>query len=74
VRMSFTWRYEDSDGGVLPTPQGVPGADDGYGTQADAETWLGENWRVLLDAGVEQVTLVEDAAEAYGPMPLRPPE
>ena len=39
-------------------------------TQGDAETWLGEIWRELLDAGVDAVVLLEDGREVYGPMSL----
>ena len=42
-----------------------------FPSQADAETWLGESWRDLLDEGVEQVTLLEGQREVYGPMSLR---
>ena len=39
-------------------------------TQGDAETWLGEIWRELLDAGVDAVVLLDDGREVYGPMSL----
>ena len=68
--MAWTWRYEDSNGGeVSPgtAPTGEP-----FPTQSDAETWLGENWRELLSAGVEQVSLLEAGRQVYGPMSLRP--
>ncbi len=68
--MPWTWRYEDASG--TPT-QGTPAAE-AFPNQGDAETWLGENWRELLDSGVEQVTLLEDDREVYGPMSLRAPE
>jgi hypothetical protein len=42
-----------------------------FGSQGDAESWLGENWRILLEAGVEQVSLLEDDRLEYGPMSLR---
>ncbi len=41
-------------------------------SQGDAESWLGENWRALLAAGVDQVTLLEDTRTEYGPMSLHP--
>lgn len=65
--MSWTWRYETADGATL---QGAELPRDGFPTQADAETWLGEVWRDLLDRGVAQVTLLEDARLVYGPMSL----
>lgn len=67
--MSWSWRYEDAAGKQvaateLPAPE--------FPTQADAESWLGENWRDLLDGGVDQVTLLNGDAVVYGPMSLRP--
>ena len=38
--------------------------------QGDAESWLGEAWRDLLDRGVATVTLQEDGERVYGPMGL----
>ena len=37
---------------------------------ADAESWLGEQWRDLADQGVARVTLLDSGTEVYGPMPL----
>jgi hypothetical protein len=67
--MPWTWRYEKADGTAVA-------ADDlqepGFLSQGDAESWLGENWRALLAAGVDQVTLLEDSRPEYGPMSLHP--
>jgi hypothetical protein len=41
-----------------------------FASQGDAESWLGENWRALVDAGVDQVTLLDDERAEYGPMNL----
>ena len=41
-----------------------------HGSQADAESWLGENWRELGEAGVAQVTLLDAGSAVYGPMSL----
>jgi hypothetical protein len=41
-----------------------------FWTQEHAESWIGERWKPLLDSGVDQVRLVEDDAEVYGPMSL----
>jgi hypothetical protein len=60
--MTWTWRLESADGTVLSA----------RGLQSDAESWLGENWRSLLTAGVDQVTLFEDDRTEYGPMSLHP--
>lgn len=43
-----------------------------FSSQGDAESWLGENWRELLAAGVDQVTLLEENRVEYGPMSLHP--
>lgn len=64
---NWTWRLETADGTVLASPQSPS-----FPTQGDAESWIGEQWRELLDAGVEQVSLLEAERVAYGPMGLRP--
>ena len=70
--MAWTWRYEAADGTPVD-PVNAPTSET-FPTQGDAETWLGENWRELLSAGVEQVSLLEAGRVVYGPMSLRPPE
>ena len=67
--MSWYWRLEDPSGAELdPAAVGVevPRADN----QGDAESWLGENWRDLLERGVATVTLFDGGQEVYGPMSL----
>jgi len=69
---AWTWSCEDAEGRtVVPD---VPQPASGFPTQADAETWVGESWRPLLAAGVEQVHLLADGQRVYGPMGLRPAE
>jgi hypothetical protein len=63
--MSWTWRLEDADGGEVSGP-----ASPVHSNQSDAESWLGEHWRELAQAGVAQATLFEDARKVYGPMSL----
>ena len=63
--MSWTWRLEAEDGTPLPNPASPP-----HPSQSDAETWLGETWRELADAGVAQASLLEDGRLEYGPMSL----
>ncbi len=65
--MPWTWRYEAADGRPVEAADHPP---QGFPTQADAETWLGETWRELAAAGIDQVTLLEDGTEVYGPMSL----
>jgi hypothetical protein len=68
---TFTWRYESLDGSPLASP-GLP--DPTFPSQADAESWVGESWRELLSAGVEQVSLLRDGEVVYASMGLRPLE
>jgi hypothetical protein len=68
---AWTWRYERTDGTVVTdVPEDAP---DGFPAQADAETWIGETWASLLEAGIDAVTLLEDDRVVYGPMSLHPP-
>lgn len=60
--MGWTWIYETAEGAAL-TP--VVGTTEEFPNQADAESWLGEAFRALLDEGVDQVTLVHDGASRY---------
>ncbi|WP_425453379.1 hypothetical protein [Thermomonospora umbrina] len=61
---------QGSDGSTVTVP-GLP--EETFTTQADAETWLGVNWRELRAGGVERVALLEDDAVVY-PMSLLDPE
>lgn len=70
--MTWTWRYEDSSGAPVTPAAEAPTAEP-FPSQADAESWIGENWRELLEAGVAQVTLLEDDHVVYGPMGLSSP-
>jgi hypothetical protein len=67
--MPWTWRYEKADGAAV---SGASLQDAIFASQGDAESWLGENWRALLEAGVDQVTLLDDDRKEYGPMSLHP--
>jgi hypothetical protein len=67
--MSWTWQLEKDDGSVL-TSRSLPR--ESFTSQGDAESWLGENWRTLLAAGVDQVSLLEEGRPQYGPMTLHP--
>lgn len=69
--MPWTWSYLRHDG-TPASPGSIQGGT--FPSQADAESWIGETWRDLLDAGVDQVSLLEDGREVYGPMSLHPPE
>ncbi|HWC84101.1 MAG TPA: hypothetical protein VG756_29425 [Pseudonocardiaceae bacterium] len=66
--MDYRWRYQDEHG------RDVPGPDETFDDQGSAESWFSINWEELLEAGVQQVTLLRGAEEVYGPMSLHPAE
>jgi hypothetical protein len=68
--MSWTWRYESADGDLVSPGSLAPA--EPFPTQSDAESWIGEEWRALLAAGVSRVTLLEGDRIVYGPMSLDP--
>lgn len=70
--MTWTWRFESADGAALPATEQRP-EPPSFPTQADAESWIGEAWRELLENGVDQVSLLDGAAIVYGPMSLHAP-
>jgi hypothetical protein len=66
--VAWTWRYQNTAGETV-SPDDAPIAEL-FPTQGDAETWIGETWRQLVDSGVDAVVLLEDGTEVYGPMSL----
>ncbi|MER7399304.1 hypothetical protein ABT381_27780 [Streptomyces sp. NPDC000151] len=64
--MAWTWRFEKADGTEAPAGE----APEDFSTQGDAESWIGEEWKTLLDRDVDQVVLFEDGVKIYGPMSL----
>ncbi len=70
--MGWTWQLHRAAGAGDPQAAAQPAG--GFPTQAEAETWVGEVWRDLLDEGVDAVTLYEDQRLVYGPMSLHPSE
>lgn len=63
----WRWRLLDAAGAEIAVGDDL---DQSFVTQGDAETWLGEFYPDLADAGVEQVVLLEADREVYGPMSL----
>ncbi|MFI2376453.1 hypothetical protein ACH5AO_15475 [Streptomyces sp. NPDC018964] len=63
---AWTWRFEKTDG-TRVEPAVTP---EEFSTQGDAESWIGENWKALVEGGADQVRLLEDTTEIYGPMSL----
>ena len=64
---SWRWRLEDSSGAEVSVAD-VPEQD--FPSQSDAESWVGEVWKELLDGGADAVTLFEGDRKVYGPMSL----
>lgn len=65
----WTWRLLDASGAELDPAEldvEVPVED----AQAEAESWLGEHWRTLLERGAASATLLRGDAVVYGPMGL----
>ncbi len=67
--MAWSWQFEKKDGTAV-TEGDLPR--ETFGSQGDAESWLGENWRDLLASGIDQVSLLEEGRKEYGPMSLHP--
>jgi hypothetical protein len=72
--MAWFWSYgRDVDAAVdAPSDEALPERSEDFPAQADAETWLGQEFGALLESGIENVTLFENDREVYGPMSLRP--
>lgn len=64
--MAWMWRFEKADGTEVE-PAVRP---EEFTTQGDAESWVGEVWKELLEGGADQVVLFEGDQKVYGPMSL----
>ena len=62
------WRLEDAAGAEVKVSSEL--GDRRFASQADAESWVGEIWADLAEAGVAAVTLIEAERVVYGPMSL----
>jgi hypothetical protein len=70
-KSSWRWRFEDAAGREVGETDGSTASGvSGFPSQSDAESWIGEVWRELVDDGIDQVTLFEGDREVYGPMSL----
>lgn len=54
----FTWRLHDGSGIALRETQT-------FGSQEEAENWMGSAWSELLEEGAESVSLVEGDETLY---------
>jgi hypothetical protein len=68
MKAGWTWTYLDADDTAMT---GAALVATSFPSQSEAESWLGEHWRDLADAGVDAVTLGHEGAVVYGPMSLR---
>jgi len=69
--MSWHWQAAAQRGaGKIDTAE--LGLDQQFPSQGDAESWLGEIYPDLMQAGVDSVTLYEEDRMVYGPMRLEP--
>ncbi|MFJ6213843.1 hypothetical protein ACIQGZ_11010 [Streptomyces sp. NPDC092296] len=59
--MAWTWRYEKADGSAVNPTVGQ----EDFPTQGDAESWIGENWKQLVEEGADQATLLDDGSTIY---------
>ncbi len=66
--MAWRWQYAAATPG---TELEAGSGSSPFPNQAEAETWLGEQWRELLAGGVDEVVLLEGDRVVYGPMSLR---
>jgi hypothetical protein len=62
--VAFRWRYLNAAG------EPVDGPDEEFDDRQQAEAWFTDEWRGLRASGVDAVTLLDGAAEVYGPMSL----
>lgn len=63
----WRWRLLDADAAEVDVASELVQT---FPSQSDAESWLGEFFADLADAGVDQVVLLEADREVYGPMSL----
>ena len=64
----WSWRLENAVGVEVDVTGDLAGQR--FSNQSDAESWVGETWAELADAGVDAVTLLEHDRQVYGPMSL----
>ena len=67
----WRWQLLDAAGSDVSAEHDPSGRELRFPSQGDAETWIGEAWRTLVEGGVDAVTLFEGDREVYGPMSLQ---
>lgn len=66
----FHWKLLNAAGEQVSVD--VDLADQRFGDELQAETWIGDVFSDLLAEGVDEVTLYEGERKVYGPMSLHP--
>ncbi|MEU9126724.1 hypothetical protein AB0D08_01190 [Kitasatospora sp. NPDC048540] len=59
--MVWTWRFEKEDGSQVA----ASGAEEEFSSQGDAESWIGESWKDLLEGGADRAVLRDDDRVIY---------
>jgi hypothetical protein len=67
---AWRWQLLDAAGADISEKVDPSGRELRFTSQGDAESWIGEAWRQLVEDGVDAVTLFEADREVYGPMSL----
>lgn len=65
--MSWHWTTAET---LPPDRAAELGLDQTFDSQGDAESWLGEFYPDLVEAGISAVSLHEEDRTVYGPMDL----
>jgi hypothetical protein len=65
---TWHWRLHDADGQLLAGPEEP---EQHFGSRSDAETWLGEAWPRLWQAGATEAVLLDAQQQVGRPIPLR---
>jgi len=66
------WHWVAERTGTGRSGAARPVGPEGFPTQGEAESWLGETYPDLLEGGVKAVSLHEGDRRVYGPMSLEP--
>ena len=71
--MSWSWQLlAGPENSAVAGPESLSQPAGGFPSQAEAESWVGEVWRDLVEEGVDAVSLYEEDRLVYGPMSLHP--
>ncbi len=70
----MSWYWKPVEGEIDAQTRDDIGLDDRFDSQGDAESWLGEFYPDLVDAGITAVVLYDEDRQVYGPMRLETDE